>query len=352
MKTKLLCFSSVIFTIILLSACSASKLMFATIDVLRPAEVAFSGDANRLLLVNNTVPQPELYGHTTHLLDGNKTPAKVKTDSLSLFLLSALNEELLNKEFFAGNELIFNSVNESTKFATFAPLSNDELQSLSVMCNADVVLALNHLETSDALTESVIDDGYSGEYILGLDVVYDTWWSIQYPNGDKQAQILHYQDTVYWESSNTSRRMLLRNFPERYDALVDGSLYVGQKMINRLVPYWEEVDRYLFEINKPLMQQGIEEIYKKNWEGAIPVWETALSQTGKKKQKALIQTNLAVAYEISGDLDHALKLITQAIDNYNSATANRQNLNTMLDYKDALLTRLKQQILIKEQIAN
>lgn len=350
MNTKSVYFLAVVFIAVLMSSCAANKLMYTSIDVLRPAEVTFAGDVSRLLLVNNTVSQPANYKHSTvRLLDGVKIPVSVNTDSLSLFMLSALSEELLNKEFFYTNDIVLNSINKSSDFEEITPLLNHKLQSLAKECNADVVLSLNHLETIDELNEGY--NTLSEEAVLSLDVVYDTWWTIQYPDEEKKSQIIHYQDTVYWELSHYSRKKLFENFPDRYDALIDGALYVGQKMINRLVPYWEEVDRYLFEINNPQMLRGMEEVYQKNWADAIPYWETALNNATKKKQKALIQNNLAVAYEINGELDKALSLITQAIDNYNSTFAEKKSLDTMLDHKDSLLTRLKQQILIKEQIA-
>jgi len=82
----------------------------------------------------------------------------------------------------------------------------------------------------------------------------------------------------------------------------------------------------------------------------VPLWEQALAQTTRKRHKALIQNNLAIAYEITGNLDEALKTITQAIENYKTALANPHIENTMLDLRDALLARLKQKMLIKEQL--
>ena len=329
------------------ASCSSTKMLYTSIDVLRPAEVVFPANVNSLLLVNNSAPQPQEMGHTTSLLDGSIQNISLNTDSLSLFVLSALNEELDNAGFFANNSLVVNSINTGNDFSKITPIPAAQLQSLCADHAADAVLSLNSLQVNDALDESVT---WAGTYSLGLYAVYDTWWTVQYADAQKQTELLHYQDTIYWESEGDNSQQLLSNFPNRDDALVDGALYVGQKMLNRLIPYWEENDRYLFDLQQPLMLQGMQEVYKRNWSGAIPLWEEQLNQTPKNKDKALIQNNLAVAYEITGDLDKAMSTITQAVDNYSTGIPSHKNLNAMLDYKDELLVRLKQQILIKEQM--
>ena len=58
LKTK---FISLGLVVIFLSSCT--NLLYTSLDVLRPAKVAFDADAHNLLLVNNTVVQPVEYGH-------------------------------------------------------------------------------------------------------------------------------------------------------------------------------------------------------------------------------------------------------------------------------------------------
>ena len=354
MKNYIKHYISILCAAIAFSYCSPVKTLYTSIDVLRPAEVVFPTDVNSLLLVNNSVPQPHGLGHTTSLIDGNIKNVTLNTDSLSLFVLSALNEELENNGFFAKNSLLVNSINTNGDFAIIAPIPAYQVQTLCNDHSADVALSLNSLQVNDALDMSIMQSQFGDfyGYSLGLYAVYDSWWTIQYPDNQKETQLLHYQDTIYWESEGDDSQKLLDNFPDRTDALVDGALYVGQKMLNRLIPYWEESDRYLFDLQQPLMQQGMNKVYQRDWTSAIPLWEEQLSKTSKKSQKALIQNNLAVAYEISGDLDKALSSITSAIDNYSSGLRSQKNLNAMLDYKETLLARLKQQMLLKEQIGN
>ncbi|MDR2823862.1 MAG: tetratricopeptide repeat protein [Prevotellaceae bacterium] len=346
MKTKKINLWVLLAVSTLFAAChTPHNLLYTTIDVLRPAEVIFPTNVNSLLLANNCVTQPENVGHSVSLLNDDTKSVSIRTDSLPMFLLSALNEELGNKGFFADNYLMINTLNAGKDFSKISPLAVSQVKNLAEPTGADAVLALNKLEVVDLLSEGY--NMYSEEYVLGLDVVYNSYWTLQFAD-NQRTQVFIFRDTVYWEASSYNRHQLIDNFPDRYDALVDGALYVGQKMINRLVPYWEENDRYLFDINSSLMQQGMDFVHARDWTGAIPLWQNALEQTDKAKDKALIQSNIAVAQEITGNLDDALISITQAIENYGKG--NKKELNTMLDCKEQLVARLKQQKLLREQI--
>ncbi|MCL2596070.1 MAG: DUF6340 family protein [Paludibacter sp.] len=330
------------------AACSMPHhLLYTTIDVLRPASMVFPENINNLLVVNNCVQQPETQGHTLSLLNDQPKPISVNTDSLPMFLLSALNEEIEDKGFFTDNVLIVNSINTRDDFAKISPILPAQVKNLMEQTGTDAILSLNKLELNDLLSEGY--NVYTNEYVLGLDAIYNSYWTLQFTDNQQNTQTFIFQDTVYWESSSYDRRQLINNFPDRYDALVDGALYVGQKMINRLVPYWEENDRYIFEINNPIVQQGMDSVTIRDWTGAISLWQKAVEQTEKPKEKALIQHNIAVAQEISGDLSGALNIISQAIVNFGLG-GNKKDLNTMLDLRDQLLERIKQQILLKEQI--
>ncbi|MCL1868652.1 MAG: DUF6340 family protein [Paludibacter sp.] len=347
MKKKSKNIGFLILVSVIFAACSTPhNLLYTSIDVLRPAVVVFPQDVNSLLLVNNCVPQPDNQGHAVSLLNDNPKSVSINTDSLPMFLLSALNEEIENKGFFVDNALIVNSINKRDDFSKISPISPAQIKKLTQQTGTNAVLALNKLEVTDLLSEGF--NVYTEEYVLGLDAVYDSYWTLQFADGQQNTQTFTFHDTIYWESSSYNRRQLIENFPDRYDAMVDGALYAGQKMVNRLIPFWEENDRYLFEINNPLVKQGMDLVVKRDWAGAIPLWQNAAEQTNKLKDKALIQHNIAVAQEISGDLDAALNTITQAIVNFGSG--NKKDLNTMLDLKDELLVRLKQQILLREQI--
>jgi len=290
---------------VLLSSCTT--LLYTSLDVLRPAKVAFAPEAKNLLIINNTVVQPPEVGHVTQLIGENSRNILMQTDSLSIFCLGALTEELSAKNFFSSVSLIPRTINKSNNFNQTTGLNADTVKHYSATNQADVILSLDKIKVNDLLFESYLLE--TGTFLSALDVKYETSWSIHYPNQPGLSG-LEFKDTVYWESESYFRKISTTELPKREDALIDGALYVGQKSGNRFVPYWEKADRYFFNSSNKLIKKGIDSVYVKNWKSAIDDWELAL----KSKKSGLVQAqaanNIAVAYEIIGDIDKALEYAT------------------------------------------
>ena len=99
MKTFKLKIITLAFGTVFLSSCT--KLLYTSLDVLRPAKVAFNSDVNNILIINNTVPQPADIGHSTLFAFEGLKKETFNTDSLSIFCLGALKEDIESKNFFS-----------------------------------------------------------------------------------------------------------------------------------------------------------------------------------------------------------------------------------------------------------
>ena len=339
-----------IFGLVLFSSCSSTKMLYTNIDVLRPAKVSFATDANNLLIVNNTVVQPSHLGHSTRLLNENEQNVDIATDSLSMLLVSALSEEIEKKDFFLNTNLMYETVNTSSDFNVANLLRSYQVSNLSTQHQADVILSLNKLKVIDLMEEYFLTD--TRLYFLALDAVYESHWSIQYPNRS-QTDTIVYTDTVHWNASSYSRRRLFADFPKRSDALMNGALYVGRKSVNRFIPYWEEQERFFFDSKNKMMQQGMNLVYERDWKGAIKAWEEALSANNNKDKKLQVHAsnNLAVAYEITGELGKAIGYMSAAIEVYSkTASSNDSSLQIMSDYYNDLIRRKNDAALLEEQL--
>jgi tetratricopeptide (TPR) repeat protein len=307
MKTHKLKIILLAFGIVLFSSCT--KLLYTSLDVLRPAKVAFSLNTNNLLIVNNSVIQPSNYGHQAQPLNEKLKNISIPNDSAAIFCLSALNEDLETKDFFSTVQLLPNSINSSTEFFNHPELSNDQVIELCKKNNANVILALENIKVNDDLNEYYILENTS--YLSSLEVKYETSWSIYYPN-DFNPVKLSFKDTLYWESESYNRRKAVSALPVREDALIDGALETGHKSANRFVPFWEKVDRYFFNPNNKLMKQGMDSVYVKNWKSAIQIWEKTYNENKNARIQAQAANNIAIAYEIIGDIDKALEFATKS----------------------------------------
>jgi len=317
---------------------SCTSMLYTSIDVLRPAKVVFDKDVTNLLIVNNSVSQPESYGHTIELYGEKKKNVSVNTDSLAIFCLSVVNEEFQKNEFFPQVQLHLPTVNHSGSFLTAKSLVSD-MKFMSEQYNADVILSLDKIKVNDRLADYY---DYEGNYFYALlEANYETTWSVAYPKLNK-IQSFSFKDTIYWDAESYQRKKAIEALPNRYNALIDGALYVGQNTMKKLVPWWDKEDRYFFNIENKAAKLGLDSVYVKNWTAAIDSWEKGLVKANLATQAKLLH-NIAVAYEISGDMPKAMEYIKKSLSTYEKASVmNYNHYLTIHQYMLSLEKRKKE----------
>lgn len=347
---KILTMPRVLFVFAAVFFSSCTSMLYTSLDVLKPAKVTFDPGTNNLLIINNTVKQPDDYGHKTEFYNEKTKNIRQKADSLPLFCLNVVYEELANKEFFNTVQLHENSVNNKSDFFTIYPVSTDSINALCKKYGANVVLSLDRLKANDKITELFFDDTRS--YYMALVARYESQWSIHYPGKDNYEKIT-FRDTIYWDAESYQRQKALSELPARSDALVDGALYVGQNSIKRFVPYWDKSDRYFFNTSNKYMKQGMDSLYVKNWEAAISIWEKAMDKSGRGL-KAKLSNNIAVAYEITGDIDKAIEYAKKAYEYFESGSMllNDKYFTWAINYLKELSQRKNEIELIDKQLGD
>jgi len=346
MKTHKLIIFILAFGIVFFTSCTS--LLFTTLDVLRPAKIAFAPEANDLLIVNNAVKQPAEYGHKTQLLYETPKNETIKTDSMSIFCLGALTEDLEGKDFFSSVQLIPNSINNSTDFFSINKLTDSRVKTLCLAKHVNAIVSLDKIQVMDDLTENYLPE--TSTYLSTIELKFETSWSVHYLN-KPEVTTVQFTDTVFWDSESYYRTKAMSDLPDRDDALVDGALNVGHKMVNRFVPYWDKVDRFFFNPNIKLMKQGMDSVYVKNWKSAITLWEKEYSKTKSARIQAQAANNIAIGYEITGDLNKALEYATKAYYSLGKMTiVDYDSFIRLSDYMNELTQRKNDLIILKKQL--
>ena len=345
MKTFKLKIITLAFGTVFLSSCT--KLLYTSLDVLRPAKVAFESDVNNVLIVNNTVPQPANDGHSTKFEYEKPKKDSINKDSLSIYCLGALKEDIESKGFFSSVQLSAESINKDTDFRPANYLPEGIIDSLCKSYHVDAIISLDKIKVRDYLTEALTSQT---TYVTAQELNFESYWSIYHPNKES-FYALQFKDTIYWETESTSRRKGIQNLPKREDALVDGALYVGQKTVNRFIPHWEKVDRYFFNPNKRYFKEAMDSVYVKNWQSAISTWETALHKTKNVWKKAEAANNIAIAYEITGNINKALEYAAISLNNLQQlAFIDYSTSMQISNYVSELEQRKKDVLILKTQL--
>jgi len=216
------------------------------------------------------------------------------------------------------------------------------------MHDADAILSLDHIVARSEIQEYFsVNWGFSAV----LNVSHETWWSIHYPN-NPEVVALHFRDSLFWESDwYHSRAEALEALPYRYDALIDGALFVGQNSVRRFLPFWEKSDRFFFNPSNRLMRQAMDSVVVKNWEGALELWKQVFDLTNNTRLRAEAANNIAIAYEILGDFDEALKYAKISHELFSATVTTREStLIRLSDYIQELQRRKDEILLLNRQL--
>lgn len=329
----------------LLSSCTT--MLYTGIDVLRPAKVTFDKKATDLLVLNNSVVQPSTYGHTNELLMQKQKNVSVTTDSLAIFCLSVVNEEFNKKEFFSSVQLHLPTINPSGSFLMAVSPKIDTVKNIAKAYNANVVLSLDKIKVSDRIVEYYNEE--SSSFYAMLEANYESNWSVIYPELNV-TQSISFKDTIYWDNEAYQRKKAVDGLPNRYNALIDGALYVGQSAMKKFVPWWDKEERYFFLTQNKVLKQGMDSVYVKNWKDAALIWENGLAKANTTLQAKLLY-NIAIVYEIMGDMDKAKQYIEKSFAIYETnSVIDYNHYLTIRQYKDKLQKRIREIAEINKQL--
>lgn len=300
------------FAVILLSSCN--QMLYTTIDVLRPARVYFPVYINSVVVINNAAAQPDKIGHTTENFYKPVEKNTVNTDSLPLFATSSFYKTIENKEFFNNVVLIGQSKRDHSNYTIPKPIFKAEIDSIMKSNDAQAGISLNRITVQDVQAE--LYDENDGSFISYLEAKYELHWSV-YDIHSQNSTSLITRDTLYWESQSNNEKKAIAGLPNRYNALIDGAIMAGEKAVDQFIPHWEKADRYFFTSNKSEFKKGIDAVYHMEWAQAIELWNKMLETESNPYVKAKLAFNLAIVYEISGDIEKAYEMAIVSVNKFN-----------------------------------
>ncbi len=325
------------FQILLACITLSAQQYYFTVEERHPAERPLLQGAQRILVVNNTVPQPEEFGHS-NAEDGTMlNGTSVNLTDAALRCLFAATQTMDDSGEFMQVELMDISQNKSNSFYSRHPMAMIDEERLCTEYEADALLILNHLVLYD-MCESFPVNG--DQYYAYLQACSQTHWTVHHA-GKTQDAVFTTADTLLWEVEPVySRASALAGLPDRHDALLYLAQQIGTDVAISLTPQWLSATHYLYDNPDADIQRGMRAFQRKLWEDAISAWQQALD-SGDKKVAAVAAADMAVAAEMKGDYTTALDYANRAVrlfGEWKNADGSQQQVN-MRHYIDHLQTR-------------
>lgn len=336
---------SVIATI--LGACSSIQPM--RVQVMRPAQITVAPNIKTVTVLNRSIPTSKKQ------LENIVTAEKPKQDStLSNECLRGLNNLLQTSDRFNVrycNQVMNAADPQSLQFGEL--LSWDIVDSICKANNSEALLVLEFFDTDFR----VVNPGATATAAVGA-VLNGNAQSVEVTGTAKSTagfrvyvpatKNVLYEDrfswTNTWRQSSTNPIDALNKLIKPNQALMETSYNTGYEFGARIIPlyYWE--NRSMYKGKKDMIARGQRQALAKDWEGAIITWKEAYENATKSKDKARAAFNLALGYEVMGDLKEAQKWIqTSYVE---------RDTDEALQYSDILDKRLREQDKLNQQLGN
>jgi len=196
------------------------------------------------------------------------------------------------------------------------PLSWNFVEALCRQFQTDALIVLENLAlrtiTHYKSLREYYDYTYERTYYASIDFYYRAHWRIYDPA--KQQILVDYitsKDTLYWDSNEFDLATTFQNLPTVKQAAIEAAIKTAIDLNTLITPKWRKETRYYYVVNNDSIDQSIRLAAEGKWEDARENWAT-YSQTGSNNLRSKVLFNLALAQEMTGNLDEAIHTLGQS----------------------------------------
>ncbi len=301
--------------VILSPACKTiSQVQF---QVLEAPKVVLPADVNRLAFVYRNQHFPS--DSVAQYYSISKVSVKDSVDHTQDMPLNCYQGFVENlSEFWPQDSIPFISLPKKMMPDTvryFTPLSWNMVDSLCQASQTDVLIVLEDLQAFNK--HEIVEEDV---YWASTEIHFYGKWRIYDPLYQKIYDDRLIVDSLFLESSDSNiERLVSEKLPKREELLNDASYELGRTYVDLISPKWQDVSRNYFVSGDKRLSTAPYFINKNEFDTAIKMWES-LTRMGDNisKEKDLklagrAAYNLAVVYEMKGDLKKARSWVRKAV---------------------------------------
>ena len=197
-------------------------------------------------------------------------------------------------------------------------MSWEEVSQLCETFNTDAVLSIDYLKTkvyTSYKKESEYDfrsEAFINFVQANMKIAYDGLVRIYYPLEKKISYRNFLRDTIYWEDADYTVDRLFTRFSSVKTALTETGIAIALDVSGEISPAWRNEKRTYFASGNAELKKAEELIAKNDWDSARILWQNIAENTNSKSLKSKAEYNVALAYEMLGDLDSSVEWIIKS----------------------------------------
>ena len=316
MRTPFSILPALIIVPALFTACTSER----GITVQHPAEVAVPATAKRVVLLDRTLPRSGF----TNTIEGWTSRESGMDEGVGQEMNLVLQQAL-------GSIGRFEVVTASGRYEGSGtgvlpePLSWDTIIQVCSRMDADILIALEALDTDvnidqhERTTQEIWHGRPIGaphvDYVASRKTTLKYGWRVYDRRGNIILDMFTDRSSAHHENTGHNRYDAKNGLPDKKGVVLGLAHTAVRNYARRFVPTSSIVHRIFYTGGDRRLSAAHDLTRQNNWEGAIHIWESMLTDP-KAKLRGKACYNIAVAYEVLGDLPKARDLALRATDEF------------------------------------
>jgi len=218
----------------------------------------------------------------------------------------------------------------------------DEVKELCKTYSTDAVLSIDYFKTrvgtdyQSMVNYDTNSNNFADEARAEMKINYEALFRVYDPGVERVIMRRFMRDTLFWNGTDRSAAALFRWFTPVKSALTEVGIAIALDLSGDICPAWRTEKRSYFASGDSNLKKATPLINSNQWEIAIALWKETEENAKSKSVKSKAEYNIALGYEMLGDLDSSIKW---ALQSYN--TMYRTNTYNYLETLKRRKTEIK-----------
>lgn len=338
-----------IFLVIIIALFTACNKRYMNIQILLPAQITLPKQIKKIGVANRSLPSNE--DKFFNIVEGFLTGESIYADRQGSnecvrgFAAKINNSPRFNAVVIEGANLKGTGTREFPE-----PLEGNMVDQLCKQYGVDALILLEAFDSNIGFNEDKRNekrkDKNGAEYIVveydaHLNINVATGWRVYDYTTRNIADENRFTDYKQWNSTGNSKSNARAKLPNKRDAINQSAYYSGERYAIRISPNWAKVSRYYFTKGHDDFKIARDFARVNNWDKAMEIWEN-LTTSSDTKIAGRACHNMALAYEMKGELDIALVWAKKAYSDF--------VLNSERSYINVLQNRITNSKVLDKQM--
>jgi tetratricopeptide (TPR) repeat protein len=334
-----------LFIIVLISANSFSQIKSFRAEIPYQPEYSISDSIQSLTLLNRSAtPKFKNYNEVDLQVEfykkGFETDAIILDSLVADTTLKVMGNLLFESMRFDVVIPVYNTIIRTLPFnKTPEILSWNFVEEMCTLYNTDALLVL---ENQSIRTVTNYASGYNYDLLVpekyhytSMDFYSRTHWRMYYPKSKTVVlDLITNHDTLYWDNYSYDIVSLYSEIPSVKGAAIITGINNAFDIAEKITPQWKSEIRYYYLIRNKNIDKSVQHAAEGKWNEALENW-LKYAETGRKIKRSKILHNIALAYEMTGNIDKAIEIETLSVKTYYRSVTNHY-LKQLIKRKELL----------------